>query len=120
MIFSLLLQVGCSSSSYIRIEQYSEKYRNDITGVVLNNETEYDLGRAYNIKADTLYIFNYESYQETGVFERNIPFNDISKFRFERFDTGKTVLLIAGVLVVVLVVAALNVDMDLGFKMKRL
>ena len=48
LIFSFLLQVGCTSSSYINADKYSDEIKSDLTGVILKDSTEYELGRVYN------------------------------------------------------------------------
>ena len=94
MIFSLLLQVGCSSSSYINADKYSNEYRSDLTGVILKDSTEYELGRVYNIKNDTLFIYYFDTYLEQSSSQRKIPLNDISMYIYDSADIWRTLLLV--------------------------
>jgi len=107
----LLLQVGCTSSSQLQMDEYSDEYRNNITGVILKDSTEYELGRAYNIKDDTLFVYNYDSYLQGGSFQKKIPLNDISLFIYDSFSLGKTLLLCAAGLGVFVLIGALSFDM---------
>ena len=106
LIITLILQIGCTSSSQLQIDEYSDEYRNDLTGVILKDSTEYELGKDYNIKDDTLFMYDYEIYLQTGTFPKKIPLNDISLLIYDSFDLGKTLFLCtAGVGVVVVLVA---------------
>jgi len=113
MIFSLLLQVGCSSSSYLSIDKYSEKYRSDLTGVILKDSTEYELGRVYNIKNDTLFIYYYENYLEQSSSQKKIPLNDISIYIYDSADIGRTLLFVivgTGAMLALIVFLSISVN----------
>ena len=106
----LLLQIGCTSSSQLQIDEYSDEYRNDLSGVILKDSTEYELGRSYNIKDYTLFIYNYDSYEQTGAFQKKIPLNEISLLIYDSFSLWKTLLLCTAGLGVFVLVVALTYD----------
>jgi len=110
MIFSLLLQVGCSSSSYINADEYSDEYRNDITGVILKDSTRYELGRTYNIVNDTLWILNFKSTLEPETFQKAIPLNNISMFICDSVDQAKTVFFVGSGIVLFVIVMSQIVE----------
>ena len=94
LIFSLLLQVGCTSSSYINADEYSDEYKSDLTRVILKDSTEYELGRVYNIKNDTLFIYYFDNYLEHSSSQKMIPLNDISIYIYDSADIGRTLLFV--------------------------
>ncbi len=114
MIFSLLLQVGCSSSSYINADEYSDEYKSDLTGVILKDSTEYELGRTYNIINDTLWILNFNSTLEPETFQKAIPLNDISKFVLDSVDPVVSVIIIVGAIVLFFIVIGQSMDFGVG------
>ena len=113
LIFSLLLQVGCTSSSYINADEYSDEYKSDLTRVILKDSTEYELGRVYNIKNDTLFIYYYENYLEQSSSQKKIPLNDISIYIYDSADIGRTLLFVivgTGAMLALIVFLSISVN----------
>jgi len=113
LIFSLLLQVGCTSSSYINADEYSDEYKSDLTRVILKDSTEYELGRVYNIKNDTLFIYYFDNYLEHSSSQKMIPLNDISIYIYDSADIGRTLLFVivgTGAMLALIVFLSISVN----------